>query len=288
MVDCSIDYCGCTALSEIYKTPSTEEDHSCIGYCLPSFIHQIVNITSSALKFSLISEYIVGSGTLINPKLLVSPVWSLDGNLAYGEYPHILLLLAGIVTLLILWLPYTLVLLFMQWLCKVSHLSFLNWMQQFFPISDAYFAPLKHEHQYWFGVLLLVRGILLVTSTSAFGIPYSINLLILLVFTVGLLFYMNLMQVYKSTGALLLDSSFVINLIGVSGYFMLTYSHSNWKNTQAIAVEISTGLAFLQFCGIVVYAVTTECWLHCKSHCVKAPESEADVDGYRPLIDINN
>ena len=94
------------------------------------------------------------------------------------------------------------------------------------------------------------------------------------------------MQVYKSTGALLLDGSFVINLIVVSGFFMLTYSHSNGKSMKAVAVEISTGVAFLQFCGIVVYAVITECWLHWRSRCVKTPD--VDVDDYQLMKDVND
>ena len=82
----------------------------------------------------------------------------------------------------------------------ISHLTFLTWIERFVPISDANTAPLKHKHQYWFGVLLLVRGIMLLIATSLFGIPYTINLLILLIFATLLLFYMNLMQVYKNTG----------------------------------------------------------------------------------------
>ena len=39
------------------------------------------------------------------------------------------------------------------------------------PLYDAYLAPLKHKHHYWFGALLLVRGILLVTFASSFTIP---------------------------------------------------------------------------------------------------------------------
>ena len=59
-------------------------------------------------------------------------------------------------------------------------------------------------------------------ATSVFGIPPAINLLVLLVFTVVLLFYMNIMHVYINTRVLLLNSSFILNLIFQSGFFVLT------------------------------------------------------------------
>ena len=42
-----------------------------------------------------------------------SVVWSVDGNLSYFGFPHIWLFLAGLATLLFLWLPFTLLLLLM-------------------------------------------------------------------------------------------------------------------------------------------------------------------------------
>ena len=239
---------------------------------------KLVGITSSALKFSFISEY--PNDTLENPNPLISTVWSIDGNLSYGGYPHIFLFLAGLVTLLFLWLPYTLLLLLMQWLRRLSHLKFLKWIQQLFPISDAYFAPLNHNHQYWFGVLLLARGVLFVTSTSAFGISNAINLLILLVSLVVLLMYMNLMQVYSTTAMLVFNNTFKLNLIVLSAYFLLTYTQPDWKNSEVTAIAISIGFVFLQFCGIVVYALIMECRLRgcslkrrqaCENHQLNQP-----------------
>ena len=245
---------------------------------------KLVGITSSALKFSFILEY--PNDTIEDPKPSVTAVWSVDGNLDYCGHPHILLFLAGLATLLILWLPYTLVLLLMQWLRRVSHLRFLNWIEQFVPISDAYSAPLKHKHQYWFSVLLLVRGVLLVISTSAFGIPHTINLLILLIFTVVLLFYMNLMHVYKSTGVLLVNSSFIFNLIVLSGFFILTYTQSYRQRMQMIAVGLSTACAFIQFCSIVLYVAIKQCT--CILHCSGVKTLNKDgTDDYTALGDVN-
>ena len=49
-------------------------------------------------------------------------VWYLNGNLRYCQHPHIYLFIAAISTLVCLWLPYTLLFLFVQPLRRVSHL----------------------------------------------------------------------------------------------------------------------------------------------------------------------
>ena len=47
-------------------------------------------------------------------------VWFLDGNQDYAKFPHITLLIAALACLLLLWFPYTLLLLLMQWLRRLS------------------------------------------------------------------------------------------------------------------------------------------------------------------------
>ena len=120
-----------------------------------------------------------------SPSQLV--VWSVDGSLGYFEFPHILLFLAGLVTLLFLWIPYTLLLFLMQWFRRLPQCGPLKWIMHFNPLYDAYFAPLKHKHHYWFGALLLAHGILLVTFASTFAIRQDINLFLLLVLAVFLM-----------------------------------------------------------------------------------------------------
>ena len=211
---------------------------------------KMLRLVVSILEFSVLNydRYLNHTTTLA--------VWSVDGNLAYFEYPHILLFLAGLVTVLFLWLPYTVLLFLMQWLRRLPQSRILKWVMKFHPVYDAYFAPLKHKQQYWFGVLLLARGILLVTFASSFAVPHNINLLVLLVFAILLLFYMTLVHPYRSKGVLILQSTFFINLALLSGFIFFTYTqHESQQSLQAIAIGISTGVAFLQFCGIVIYAV---------------------------------
>ena len=210
---------------------------------------KLLRTLSAAMDFLTLIEY---------PSETKLIVWSEDGNLTYFGFPHVLLFLAGLATLMFLWLPYTLLLLLMQCLRRVSHLRFLRWIMRFHPVYDAYFAPLKTKHQYWFGVLLLARGILLISFASTFGISQSINLLFLSIVGIVLLFYMTLTQPYKSRALLLLHGSFLTNLTLLSGcaiYASQTHAHGSRLTLKTVIVGLSTGFAFLKFCGIILYLI---------------------------------
>ena len=114
-------------------------------------------------------------------------VWYLNGNQRYCQHPHIYFFVAAIATFTFLWLPYTLLLLFIQPL-RVSHLRPLKWINKLAPVYDAYFSPLKDKHRYWFGTMLLVRGLLLVllTVTSVYNPELNVFALFLLI---AFLFY---------------------------------------------------------------------------------------------------
>ena len=210
---------------------------------------KLLRVVASALEFSIL---VFTDNT--NRSTLV--IWSVDGSMTYFGLPHVFLFLAGLATLLFLWLPYTLLLFLVQWLRKLD----LKWIKRFHPVYDAYFAPLKHKHHYWFGVLLLARGVLLVTFASTFGVSDSVNLLLLLILAVALLFYMILVQPYLRAAITALQSSFLVNLTLLSGFVIFTYTQPNRSTLQSAAVGLSTGVAFLQFCIIVVYSiVATRC-----------------------------
>jgi hypothetical protein len=166
---------------------------------------KLLRTATEILHFSVLTVY----GISPNDTATITLVWSVDGTLDYFGYPHILLFVAAVFTLLFLWLPYTLLLLLIQWIRRISHYSLLTWTTRLNPFYDANFAPLKHKHQYWFGVLLLARGTILVAFTTNFAVPSDINLLILLIFAGVLLFYMLTTSLYKSHA---FQSSFFLNL----------------------------------------------------------------------------
>ena len=78
---------------------------------------KLLRTAVSSLEFSILtySKYPNGSSS--------HAVWSIDGNLSYFHFPHILLFLVGLATLLFLWLPYTLLLLYTDAVAAASTFS---------------------------------------------------------------------------------------------------------------------------------------------------------------------
>ena len=179
-------------------------------------------------------------------------VWYLDGNLRYCQYPHIFLFLAAIATLLFLWLPYTLLLLFIQPLRRVSHLRPLKWINKLAPVYDAYLAPLKDKHRYWFGAMLLVRGVLLVLLTVTSVDNPELNVLALFLFIALLLSFTSIKSVYKRINVRVLESATLLNLIVLSAGTLY-----RWESTESKSklLMVSSGVTFAQFCVIVVWSL---------------------------------
>ena len=100
--------------------------------------------------------------SLLNYNDGIKIVWSFDGNVPYFNSAHTILFLAALAALFFLWLPYTIILFTLQWLRQLSHLRPLLWINRWKPFFDAYFGQIKPKHQYWVGLLLLLRIFLLV------------------------------------------------------------------------------------------------------------------------------
>ena len=186
----------------------------------------------------------------LNVDRSINIVWAIDGNYSYGRHPHIFLLLAAIACFVLLWIPYTLLLFSMQWLRSVDHLGPLKSIGRYKPLYDAYFAPLKDKHHYWFGLLLLNQGLLLlVSSLTLYTIP-EISVLLLLTISIFLLCFVISVRPYKHMSVALLESSFMINFIVLAvGYL---YFRDN-KEGMTILLSLSITAALVEFCGIVVW-----------------------------------
>ena len=73
---------------------------------------------------------------------------------------HIPLFMAAMVVLLVISVPYTGTLLFIQCFRRLSNHKLLSWIHKLKPFFDAYIGPYKDRHHYWTGMLLLVRAVL--------------------------------------------------------------------------------------------------------------------------------
>ena len=133
------------------------------------------------------------------------------------------------------------------------------WITSFKPFFDVHFAPFKPAHRYWLGVLLLARGILLVIFSSSFATPKNTNLLLLLILIPSLLLYMAIVQPYKNKIILIIQSTFLVNILFLGVFVLYAENGANKHMLQAIAVGISTGIIFFKFCGIIICNVIKLC-----------------------------
>ena len=215
----------------------------------------------SALTFTYL-EFPDGSKTA---------VWSIDGNIQYLSPKHIPLFLVALGVLLFLWLPFTVLLLFEQCFQRIETYTVRKWMLRLKPFFDAYFGPLRGNHRYWVGVLLVARGILLLVfgPLNSANDP-SVNLLAVNTVIVLLLMYTSYLphghadmdgrshfrfwigSCYKKWYLSLLESSFLCNLaVLASATFYISLAGGN----QAAVVYTSISITVCQFIAIVVYQV---------------------------------
>ena len=218
---------------------------------------KLLRTTVSSIRFHIIYVFVNNHSRLV--------VWSLDGRYEYCRFPHLILFIAAISTMLLLWLPYTLLLLLIQWLRRISHFRIFRWLTRFSPVYDAHFAPLKNKHQYWFGVLLLVRGILLVIFSATYTVLPNTNLFLLLIIVAFTLGYSNHKQIYKCKSMQILESSFLFALIPVGAAGLIG------SEAKYIILYVSIGFSFLIFCIIVVWSTVKFC-------CCNANMNEEQVD----------
>ena len=188
-------------------------------------------------------------------------VWSFDGNIRYLSPVHVPLFLVAIGVLLFLWLPYTALLVSTQGIHRMTSYRVRQWMLKLKPFLDAYFAPMKHKHSYWVGVVLLARGILFlvfaVTPTNSSNIDLLATNITVCVL-VGYLAYVG--RVYQKKYLTLLEIFDFINLGVLSAgtlYVRLT------NGDQAALVYTCVGLVFAQFMGILLFHAFTAMKPYC-------------------------
>ena len=210
---------------------------------------KLLRVVISALSFTTVVNY--KSENISNSSRQY--VWLYDANVQYLKGKHILLFLAALVILVVLSVPYTLVLSFVQCLQRRSSYRLLSWLRRLKPLFDAYTGPYKDRHRYWTGLLLFVRvGIFLVFAViqNVLDQP-SLSLLAIIFVAVSLLCFQGMVGgVYKVVYINFLESFFLANLVCFSS---ATFYTSLTGGNQAISVYISVGLALAVFMVIVVY-----------------------------------
>ena len=180
-------------------------------------------------------------------------VWLYDANIDYFSGKHIPLFIVGVPVFFLLFLPYTLLLLFGQWLQAISHLRLFSWVNRLKPFIDSYHAPYKAKHRYWPGLLLVLRFVLLLVFAFNPQQDPSVNLLAILVVTgVFQMWAWVSGGVYKNWCLDVLEGSFALNLIILVGATF--YVRLSGENQLAVGY-ISVSIALTTFIGILVYHI---------------------------------
>ena len=184
-------------------------------------------------------------------------VWLYDANVDYLAGKHIPLFIVAVLVFLFLFLPYTLLLLFGQWLQALSHLRLFSWVNsaRLKPFMDSYHAPYKATHRYWPGLLLVLRFVLLLVFALNLQEEHSINLLAILV-TTGLVVAWAWLGggIYRNWCLDALECSFALNLIILAAAtYHVTYHVNHSKQNQLAVGYTSVSIAFATFIGIFVF-----------------------------------
>ena len=191
-------------------------------------------------------------------------VWSADGNLDYLGSEHASLFAVALLAFLLLWLPYTLLLFLGQWLYRCNCRLITRMLMKMKPVLDAHYGPLKSNHRYWLGAVMLMRVAILLISAlvpSNHGniVVYS-SVVCALVVTCYTPF------VFQRSSVSAYDAVWFVNLgiLSASRLFLTTTEDGKY----AIASNILVGLAFAQFLGLILFKLLAICKHRKKTLCL--------------------
>ena len=181
-------------------------------------------------------------------------VWLYDANIDYLVGKHISLFLVAVLVFFLLF-PYTLLLLFGQWLQAISYLKLFSWVNsaRLKPFIDSYHAPYKPKHRYWPGLLLMLRFVLLLVFALNPQQDPNINLLAILLGVGALQLWAWVSGgVYKNWCLDALEGLFALNLIMLAA---ATYYVEVSKGNKLAVGHTSVSIALVMFIGILTYHI---------------------------------
>ena len=185
-------------------------------------------------------------------------VWLYDANVDYLVGKHIPLFIVAVLVFLFLFLPYTLLLLFGQWLQAISHLRLFSWVNRLKPFMDSYHAPYKAKHRYWPGLLLVIRFVLLLVFAFNIQEGPKTTLLAVLIGTGNLFLWLWISGgVYTNRYVNVLEGSFALNLtiLTTVTYCVKLFTGNHDQLLVGYTWTISVSIAFATFIGILVYHI---------------------------------
>ena len=207
------------------------------------------------------------------------------GNIPYLGTQHTILFAVSTAVFLILWLPFTFLILLGHWLQKYNHLRGLKWLGKLKPLFDAYYGPLKDRHRYWVGVLLLARVCVIFPAADPLASSEGSLLTIMFVSFVLLLLLLVFGKVYRKYYISLFEVVSLVNLILLA---VLSLYYSSIGGRQEIAVYVSAGIFLTCFSfaiGFQFYVTRVQSYLTC---CRNGRDGYVPIDGRLPDLIIDD
>ena len=172
-------------------------------------------------------------------------VWSFDGSINFGDPKHVILFVFGLLFLICLVLPYTLLLISLPFVDRLF--TFIRCKFLFLkPFTDAYGAPFTKDHQYWPGLLLVIRILLTIVNHTA----DADTALYLTIFSVLFLLCVgyNITGPYQNKYLNVLECLCLVDLLTL---FTLALGKSN--DSVIVGTIISVALALIAFLGVIAF-----------------------------------
>lgn len=189
-------------------------------------------------------------------RILVYPdgmkrVWRWDPTLPFLEGKHIFLAIAAICVIIFLLVPYVVLLIFGYRLQAFSGKRGLFWFNKFTPLLDAYYAPFRKTTRFWTGFLLLIRvGLFLSFTISGLNTSDGTLIAVSSLFTTIAIIPWLSSRIYEKLYADMLEASFILNICILS---IASYHIRNEHGSQVVVTDVSVGIAFVEFVGIVTF-----------------------------------
>ena len=216
------------------------------------------------------------------------PVWLKDANVPYLQSKHLALSVVTLFILVLLFVPYTVLLLIGPCLYRVSHRRSYFFLRRIKPLLDSYYAPYKRNTRYWTGFLLLVRcALYTVFSFNSLGGTNNSLLAIIVTFTaIGLIpWYIG--RIYRKLYMDVIEGSVYLNLIVLSASVaIITEDKKRALVYTLIAIVFSTVIGTILYQFHLLYIAKTATWLKMKaklSNFLQKPKNIAENEAPVPV-----
>lgn len=193
----------------------------------------------------------------VTEKLVPYSVWTYDGNIEYLKGRHEPLFVVALLFLILLFLPYTLLLTFGQFLRSIRVRTGLKWINStaFISVMDAYHAPYNRRHRYWTGLLLLTRCILFITFATNFEENALLsNMYAIVLVTIAILVIkLYASDTYKVSLMKHTEISFLLNLAVLAATVYYLEGKADSKNATCKCITASLSVGLIGFSAILAY-----------------------------------